>query len=51
MGNRTFKVASGTTSESGRYVKSLRGARTGILYLIYLIAHEPLWHTHEHAVG
>ena len=24
---------------------------TGILYLIYLIAYEPLWHTHEHAVG
>jgi hypothetical protein len=28
-GDRTFKLGSGTTSEPGRYVKSLRGARDG----------------------
>ena len=29
VGDRTFKLAFGTTSEYGRYVESLRGARDG----------------------
>ena len=29
MGDRTYKLGSGTTSEYGRYVNSLRGARDG----------------------
>ena len=29
FGERTYKLSSGTTSEYGRYVKSLRGARDG----------------------
>ena len=29
LGDRTFKLPSSTTSEPGRYVKSLRGARDG----------------------
>ncbi len=33
QGDRTYKLASGTTSEPGRYVKSLGEPRDGILSL------------------